>query len=158
MAIQEHLGDEEVGNVPDSELDTRETFISYSWKGTVSASFFYPDLLDGVEAVEVDTNQLNALIKPAIDCYLADDGYFSLEAGISNVLGIYNDNFIRYLRFNPNRITAHLQEFNLYALFKQNEQIHISMFEKTNIYDPKDDITQPLIAWVPTEVFNSAGE
>lgn len=158
LAIQERLGDDEIGNVPDIELDTRETFISYSWKGTIESSYFYPDLLDGVESIEIDTNQLNALIKPAIDCLLADDGFFSLQPGVSNSLGLYNDNFIRYLRFNPGQLTAHLQEFNLYALFKQNDNIHISMFEKTNPLDPKDDITQPLIAWVPTEVFNSAGE
>lgn len=158
LAIQEHLKDEEIGNIPDTEMDMRETFISYSWKGKIKESFFYPDLLDGVETIEIDTNQLNALIKPAIDCSLADDGFFALQPGVSNSLGLYNDNFIRYLRFNPGQLTAHLQEFNLYALFKQNDNIHISMFEKTNMFDPKDDTTQPLIAWVPTEVFNSAGD
>jgi hypothetical protein len=140
------MEDEVVGNVPDLEVDMRETFISYSWKGKIKESFFYPDLLDGVEAIEIDTNQLNALIKPAIDCSLADDGFFALQPGVSNSLGLYNDNFIRYLRFNPGQLTAHLQEFNLYALFKQNDNIHISIFEKTSVFDPKDDTTQPLIA------------
>lgn len=158
LVIQEHLKDEEEGNVPDIDLDTRETFISYSWKGKVTASFFTPDLLDGIEVINVDTHQLSALIKPAIDCSLADDGFFMLNPNVSNNIGMYNDNFIRYFRFNPGQLTAHLQEFNLYLIFKQNEKIYLSFFEKTSEWDEKDDTTCPLISWVPTEVYNTAGD
>lgn len=168
LAIQEILSDDDDpdvsgetpwmdGNVSDIPDDSRETFISYSWIGEVSPTFFKIDWLDGAEWQEVDSNQLSALTKPAIDCLLADDGYFAL-VGKDYSLGIYNDNYIRYLRFNPNQLTSHLQHFNLFVVFKQNEKWEISMFEKTNKEDKFDDSSQPLIAWIPTGVYDSAGE
>lgn len=168
LAIQEKRGDEEEGNLPDdfspfdddieSVLHSRETFISYSWTGIVSETYFTPDIFDGITGVQVtDTSQLKALIKPAIDCRLADDGYFTLEPGMDTTLGVYNDNFIRYLRFNPGKITAHLNEFYVFALFKQNDIIVPTAFEQTES-GAYDDTEQPLIAWIPGEVFNSAGE
>lgn len=168
LSIQEHLEDENEGNIPDiddrdfpfavpnDDFNTRETFISASWKGVVAATFFEPSMLEGLEFIEVDTSQRKALIKPAIDCFLADDGYFSLEPGVDVSLGIYNDNFVRYLRFNPGQITSHLQQFNIFAIFKQNDKHYLTVFENTS--GELDDLTTPTIAWVPTEVFNSAGQ
>ena len=168
LAIQEKRDDEDEGNLPDdyspfdndpdSVLHSRETFISQAWLGTVSSTYFKPDIFDGIDGVELtDTSQLRALIKPAIDCRLADDGSFTLEASMDNSLGVYHDNFIRYLRFNPGKITAHLNEFYVFALFKQNDKIVPAAFEQTGT-GAYDDVQQPLIAWIPAEVFNSAGE
>lgn len=166
LAIQEKRDDADEGNLPDnyspfdsdptSFLHSRETFITYSWLGKVEETFFNPEIFDGIEGVEVtDTSQLKALVKPPIDCTLADDGYFALD-NVDDSLGMYNDNFIRYLRFNPGKITAHLTEFYVFALFKQNEQIIPVAFEQT--VGSFDDTTQPLIAWIPAEVYNSAGQ
>jgi hypothetical protein len=112
----------------------------------VSETYFTPNLLEGIEGVTItDTSQTKALIKPAIDCRLADDGCFALEAGMDSSLGVYNDNFIRYLRFNPGNITVHLNEFYVFAVFKQNENVFPVAFEQTET-GAYDDITQPLIA------------
>ena len=35
------------------------------------------------------------------------------------------DNFIRYFKFNPRRITAHLNDFYVFAIFKQNDLYYI---------------------------------
>lgn len=165
LVIREKRDDDEQGNIPDdyspfeqSSDNNYETFISHSWFGTVSETYFTPNLLEGIEGVTItDTSQTKALIKPAIDCRLADDGYFALEPGMDSSLGVYNDNFIRYLRFNPGNITAHLNEFYVFAVFKQNENIFPVAFEQTET-GAYDDVTQPLIAWIPSEVYNRPGE
>ena len=168
LVIQEKQDDEEQGNVPDdySPFDdvsintyenVRETFISRSWYGTVTESYFTPNLINLTNLPIADTNQTKALIKPAIDCMLADDGYFALESGVSNNMGVYNDNYVRYLRFMPGRITTHLTEFYVFAIFKQNDIIVPVVFEQTES-EKYDDTTKPLIAWIPSEVFESAGE
>lgn len=165
LVIREKRDDQEEGNVPDtyspfeiSNVDNHETFISYPWLGVVSESYFTPELLEGIEEImPTDTSQTRALIKPAIDCRLADDGFFMLEPGMDTSLGMYNDNFIRYLRFNPGNITTHLNEFYVFAIFKQNDNIIPVAFEQTET-GAYDDVTQPLIAWVPSEVYNSPGE
>jgi hypothetical protein len=125
--------------------------------GTVRETYFTPDLLEGIEGIEVtDTSQTRALIKPAIDCRLADDGFFSLETPDTS-LGMYNDNYIRYLRFNPGNITAHLNEFYVFAIYKQNNTIVTVSFEQTET-GAYDDTTQPLISWIPSEVYNRPGQ
>jgi hypothetical protein len=165
LVIQERREDEEEGNLPDDynpfevkEEDTNyETFVSYSWKGIVSETYFTPDLLEGIESIQItDTSQTKALIKPAVDCRLADDGYFSLTSADTS-LGMYNDNFIRYLRFNPGQITAHLNEFYVFAVYKQNDLRVTVPFEQTES-GAFDDTTQPLISWIPSEVFNHPGQ
>lgn len=160
LVIRERMQDDEEGNIPDDlPIDAHETFISQSWFGSVTTTFFHPELIEGLEKIEVDTNQLKALIKPAIDCVLADDGFFSIdyEVNSDHSLGIYNDNLIRYLRLKKDRFSAHLEKFDVYAIFKQNDKISISIFESTSTTDPKDD-SAPFIAWVPSEVYDSAGQ
>lgn len=165
LVIQEHRDDEDEGNLPDDyspfiRVDNEnvyETFISYSWLGTVRETYFTPDLLEGIESIEItDTSQTRALIKPAIDCRLADDGFFSLETPDTS-LGMYNDNYVRYLRFNPGNITAHLNEFYVFAIYKQNNTIVTVSFEQTET-GAYDDTTQPLISWIPSEVYNRPGQ
>lgn len=166
LVIQERQGDEEEGNLPDDynpfdaqEDDTNyETFVSYSWQGSVKETYFTPDLLEGIDEIQItDTSQTKALIKPAIDCRLADDGYFSLTKTGDTSLGMYNDNFVRYLRFNPGQITAHLNEFYVFAIYKQNNLRVTVPFEQTES-GAFDDVTQPLISWIPSEVYNHPGE
>lgn len=160
LVIREKMEDAEEGNIPDNyPKDNYETFISKSWFGIVKDSFFYPELIDRFKPVNIDTNQLKSLIKPAIDCTLADDGFFTVntENNPNCSLGIYNDNLVRYLRFQKDRFSAHLAEFKIYAIFKQNNKIFVSLFEKTSTTDSKDD-DAPFIAWVPGEVYDSAGQ
>ena len=129
------------------EDDTNyETFVSYSWQGSVKETYFTPDLLEGIEEIQItDTSQTKALIKPAIDCRLADDGYFSLTKTGDTSLGMYNDNFVRYLRFNPGQITTHLNEFYVFAIYKQNNLRVTVPFEQTES-GAFDDTAQPLIS------------
>ena len=166
MVIQEVRDDDDEGNLPDDyspfeikeQNTTHETFVTYSWLGEVKETYFTPDLLEGIQEISVtDTSQTRALIKPAIDCKLADDGYFELVNHTDTSLGMYNDNFIRYLRFNPGNITAHLNEFWVFAIYKQNDMLVSVPFEQTQA-GAYDDTTQPLISWIPSEVFNRPGE
>ena len=92
----------------------------------------------------METDQKAALVKPSILCALTDNGEFYTEV---NELGQQQDNFIRYLKFNPNKITAHLNDFYIFAIFKQDDEFHATMFEKTNPEDPLDDysIMHPMI-------------
>jgi hypothetical protein len=46
-------------------------------------------------------------------------------------LGQKYDSYIRYFKFNPRRITAHLNDFYVFAIFKQNDLFYYSMFEHT---------------------------
>lgn len=165
LVIQERRDDEDEGNLPDDyspftapdKDNNYETFISYSWLGNVRETFFTPDLLEGIESIEVtDTSQTRALIKPAIDCKLADDGYFFLDTP-NDSLGMYNDNYVRYLRFNPGSITTHLNEFYVFAIYKQNDTIVTVSFEQTET-GAYDDVAQPLISWIPSEVCNRPGQ
>lgn len=167
LVIQERLQDDDEGNLPDdyspfddndsANENSRETFISKSWLGSVQESYFTPSLISLDNLPLTDTSQTKALIKPAIDCILSDDGFFTLESGVSNNMGVYNDNYVRYLRFLPGKITAHLTEFYVFGVFKQNETIIPVAFEQTEA-NKFDDVMKPLIAWIPSEVFNSAGE
>jgi hypothetical protein len=47
----------------------------------------------------------------------------------------------------------------LFALFKKGDLFYSSLFEKTHSDDPFDDHSQshPVIAWIPTNVYESAG-
>lgn len=105
---------------------------------------------------QTDTNQLTSLIKPSILCTLADNGEFSAD---TKELGQKFDNFIRYFKFNPRRITAHLNDFYTFAVFQQGDQFYFSQFEETDPDDPNDDYSEshPIIAWIPSGVYKTAG-
>jgi hypothetical protein len=74
-------------------------------------------------------------------------------------LGQKYDSYIRYFKFNPRRITAHLNDFYVFAIFKQNDLFYYSLFEHTNPKDPLDDYSasHPIVAWIPSGVYQSAG-
>lgn len=150
LIIEEYIRDEEVSNV-----DTRvERFVAAEIKGKVSPSIYHPD-----ETIEInfeETNQKEALVKPKIECTLTDDGHFSSDV---IELGQKYDNYIRYFKFNPRRITAHLNDFYVFAIFRQGDLFYSSMFEHTWPDDPLDDYSasHPIIAWVPNEVYQHSG-
>ena len=63
------------------------------------------------------------------------------------------------MKFNPNRITAHLNDFNLFAIFKHDNLFYYSLFERTSADDPLDDYSasHPVIAWIPRGVYQTSG-
>ena len=153
LIIEEYQGDDFQGNIVDTP-DSIERFVARPIYGTVQSTFYNPSL--DITATLEETDQLAALIKPQIQCTLTDIGVFASD---ERELGQQYDNFIRYLKFNPNRITAHLNGFYLFALFKKGDLFYSSLFEKTHSDDPFDDHSQshPVIAWIPTNVYESAG-
>ena len=153
LIIEEYQGDDFPGNIEDTP-DTIERFVARPIYGTVQSTFYDPS--SDITATLEETNQLAALIKPQIQCTLTDIGLFASD---EKELGQQYDNFIRYLKFNPNRITAHLNGFYLFALFKKGDLFYSSLFEKTHSGDSFDDHSQshPVIAWIPTKVYESAG-
>lgn len=153
LIIEEYQGDDFQGNIVDTP-DSIERFVARPIYGTVQSTFYNPSL--DITATLEETDQLAALIKPQIQCTLTDIGLFASD---ERELGQQYDNFIRYLKFNPNRITAHLNGFYLFALFKKGDLFYSSLFEKTHSDDPFDDHSQshPVIAWIPTNVYESAG-
>lgn len=132
-----------------------ERFVSAEVKGKVYPTFYDPSY-DLEFQEEFNTNQLSSLIKPTILCTLADNGEFSAD---TKELGQKFDNFIRYFKFNPRRITAHLNDFYTFAIFQQGDQFYYSQFEETDPDDPKDDYSEshPIIAWIPSGVYKTAG-
>lgn len=132
-----------------------ERFVAAEVRGKVYPTFFDP-ARDLVIDENMDTFQLTSLTKPSILCTLADNGEFSAD---TKELGQKFDNFIRYFKFNPRRITAHLNDFYTFAVFQQGDQFYYSQFEETEADDPRDDYSEshPIIAWIPSGVYQTAG-
>lgn len=151
LIIEEYQGDEFQGNIQDT-LETIERFVARPIYGTVQSTFYDP--LSDITATLEETDQTAALVKPSILCTLTDIGLLASDV---KELGQQYDNFIRYLKFNPGRISAHLDDFYLFALFKQGDLFYSSLFEKTHKDDQYDDYSQPAIAWIPTDVYKNAG-
>lgn len=154
LIIEEYQGDDFVGNIKEETHDKIERFVSMPFTGVVHSTFYDPTL--DFEVEQMETDQKAALVKPTILCALTDNGEFYTEV---NELGQQQDNFIRYLKFNPNKITAHLNDFYIFAIFKQDEEFHATMFEKTNPEDPLDDysVMHPMIGWIPSAVYQKPG-
>ena len=155
LIIEEYQGsDTTVGNIKQDDYANVERFVAAGIKGKVNASIYSPEY-DIVEET-TETDQEAALVKPKIECTLTDDGKFSSDV---TELGQKYDSFIRYFKFNPRRITAHLNDFYVFAIFKQNDLFYSSLFEVTNADDPLDDYSasHPIIAWVPKNVYKNAG-
>ena len=142
------------GNIFDEAPGFIERFVAAEVKGKVTPSIYDP--LYTIEADVVETDQKASLIKTQIECTLTDDGQFTTDVV---ELGQKYDNFIRYFKFNPRRITAHLNDFYVFAIFKQNDLFYSSLFEVTDPDDPLDDYSasHPIIAWIPSGVYQSAG-
>lgn len=142
------------GNILDEAPGFVERFVAAEIKGRVAPSFYRPEF--NMEADIIETDQKASLIKTQIECTLTDDGHFTSDV---IELGQKYDNFIRYFKFNPRRITAHLNDFYVFAIFKQNDLFYYSLFEHTNPKDPLDDYSasHPIVAWIPSGVYQSAG-
>lgn len=154
LAIEEYQQDDFLGNIKDERPEMIERFVTKPIRGKVQPSLFDP--LMEIEATPVETDQEAALVKPQILCTLTDTGLFSTD---EKELGQQYDNFIRYFKFNPRRITAHLNDFFVLLLFKKDDLFYYSLFERTVADDPLDDysVSHPIIAWIPTGVYQSAG-
>ena len=154
LMIEEYQKDDFVGNIKEDTPDKIERFVTAEIKGKVYPSIYNPDY--DIIAEVVETDQSSALIKPKIECTLSDDGDFVID---ETELGQKHDSFIRYLKFNPNRITAHLNDFNLFAIFKHDDLFYYSLFERTSADDPLDDYSasHPVIAWIPRGVYQTSG-
>jgi hypothetical protein len=155
LIIEEWQRDEHLGNIKDDAPVCIERFVAAEVKGKVYPTFYSPEY-DLEFKDEFDTHQLSSLIKPKILCTLADNGEFSAD---TKELGQKFDNFIRYFKFNPRRITAHSNDFYTFAVFQQGDQFYYSQFEETEPDDPLDDFSEshPIIAWIPTGVYKTAG-
>ena len=155
LIIEEYQGEEDgnvEGNVPD-EGGHIERFVAKPIQGQVFPTFFDPK--ETLTVLELQTQQKAALAKGAILATLTDDGTFVLD---DRELGQQFDSFTRYIKFYPERISKHLDMFTICAVFKQNDAIACSLFETTQENELDDwDAEQPLIAWIPTEVYQSPG-
>ena len=154
LIIEEYQKDEEFSNIKINSPEFIERFVAAEIKGKVGTSIYDPKY--NIEAEIVETDQEAYLIKPKIECTLTDDGGFSSDVV---ELGQQYDNFIRYFKFNPRRITAHLNDFHVFAIFKQEDKFFYSLFERTNADDPLDDYSasHPIIAWVQSGVYKHSG-
>ena len=153
LVIEEYTKDAYVGNIQQEAPYFTERFVAKSFKGNVSPTGYSPEY--DVTLFDLETNQLAALTKPSIHCTLADNGVLTLS---NNVLGEKLDNFITYFTFKPADITAHLKSFTLFISFKQGDRFCASLFEKTDPGDYRDITTYPLVAWVPSEVYQNPGD
>ena len=147
IGIEEDLTQSADGNVPDKT----EIYMTETITGTVEESWFDPRVL--INYFDGDTYQRKALVKKWIDGTLNDYGIFRLN---SKFLGVRADSYIKYIRFNHNKITAHLDEFQIFAAFYNAEtrEMYFSKFEKADPEDGYDHYEEgyPIIAWVPDEI------
>ena len=154
LVIEEYQGDDLVGNIKTETAEFLERFVAKPIKGKVRATFYDP--MFDITGTITETDQEAALVKPKILCTLTDNGTFTTD---TKDLGQQHDSFIRYFKFNPNRISAHLNDFYVFAIFKQGDKFHYSLFERTSPDDPLDDYSasHPIIAWIPKGVYETDG-
>ena len=152
VMIEEEKQDDEVGNIKD-ETHT-ERFITAPFKAKVEKSFYSPD--KEIAATIEETDQKASLVKTPILGTLTDDGSLFVDR---EEVGQQYDNYISYIKFNPRNITAHLNDFFMFAVFSQGDKFAYSLFEQTSADDPQDDYSasHPVIAWIPPKVCESAG-
>ena len=150
--IEEYQADENLGIKKDECF--LERFVAAPFKGKVAKNFYNPNR--DINATIEESDQKASLVKPAILGTLADDGTFLVD---NTEIGQQHDNFIKYIKFNPRNITAHLNDFFVFAIFKQEDKFYYSLFEQTVADDPLDDYSAsyPIITWIPTEVCQSPG-
>ena len=143
-----------VGNIKENVPECIERFVAAEIKGKVYESIYDPTYEISTNIVETD--QEAALVKPKIECTLTDEGTFIADV---RELGQKHDSFIRYFKFNPRRITAHLNDFYVFAIFRQKDLFYYSLFELTNADDPLDDYSasHPIIGWIPRGVYQQDG-
>lgn len=152
LIIEEYRGDNIVGNIKQETSYYTERFIAKPFKGNVSPTGYRPEY--NIVLFDIETDQLAALTKSSIECSLTDDGVLTLD---NTILGEKLDNFVTYFKFSPGRITAHLDKFTLLMTFKQQDRFCCAMFEHVNATDSNDITTHPLIAWIPSEVYQNPG-
>jgi hypothetical protein len=140
------------GNIKDETAGHIERFITQSFKGVVNPTNFRPE--EELTVYTMETDQLASLTKPGIECTLSDRGVLTLS---DSVIGEKLDNYVSYLKFNPGNVTAHLNDFNLVAVFRQGTRVCGAFFETTNPDDPYDIRTHSLIAWIPSMVYQTPG-
>lgn len=160
------------GNVPDEAsrlkhaedptnplyINEEEDFVAAPWQGIVEESIIYKPTLD-IQVLRRITDQKRALTKPRIDGRLSDFGILELS---SLELGRQYDRFITYIRFDPDKISNHLNNFTVILAFKKDNRIYYSWCEPVNTEDKFDDTEDnkryPLVAWIPPEVMAVRGE
>lgn len=156
LVIEEYQDDDMPGNIHEDTIEKIERFVAAEVKAQVVRSTVYSPEYD-ITINPTTTDQKASLIKPTIDATLTDIGIFETT---ETELGQQFDNFIRYIKFNPQNLTAHLNDFTIIAAFKKEDKFYYSLFEQTKPDDVLDDYsdTNPIIAWIPTEVYQSAGK
>lgn len=155
LIIEEYTEDTEEGNIKEIDPYFIERYITKPFTGTVVATSFDPKR--DLTLLQFETDQLAALTKPRVSCSLADNGDFLFD---NKIIGEKFDNFTTYFVFDPTHLTAHLDEFTLMISFKKDDQLYGALFEKTNPKDSLDiqDVRYPLIAWPPSEVYQTPGQ
>lgn len=105
LIIQEKLSDDVEGNV----VDQSEIFISSPIKGFIKESLYKPSISIVDNEIEV---KKTSLAKKDIPVIIADDGTMAVG---NNILG---NNFDSYMKnFNLVRVTSHISNFDVYAIF-----------------------------------------
>lgn len=153
LVIEEYRGDGIVGNIKEEALYYTERFVAKSFKGNVSPTAYRPEY--DIILFDVETDQLASLTKPSIECTMTDNGVLTLD---NNILGEKLDNFVTYFKFSPGRLSGHLDKFHIVMTFKQKDRFCCSLFEHVNTEDSNDITTHPLIAWIPSEVYQNPGQ
>ena len=155
LIIEEYTGDEEQGNIKEVNPYFIERYVTKPFVGNVVATSYDPSR--DLTLLQFETDQLAALTKPRVSCSLADNGEFLFD---NTVIGEKFDNFTTYFVFDPTHLTAHLSDFTLMITFKKDDEFYGALFEKTNPNDSLDvqDARYPLIAWPPSEVYQTPGK
>lgn len=157
IAIQEKTDEEKsiviAGGVwPGNIENDNEIFISAPIQCTVTSHWFNPT--QEIIITHENTTQKRALTKEYIDATMTDRGTLTLS---STNFGFSTDRWMKYIRFDPSHLTAHVDNLTLVAAFRTDDgSIYYSLFEKT--IDELDDQVKPTIAWIPSQITSQANK
>lgn len=144
-----------------------ERFITKEIKVSVKDGIYNGEGLV-VNNLLLDTNQYDSLIKPSLFGKLTDNGTLSIETAEGEEatnLGRELDSYVKYIKFDSSKITAHIGELKKYLFFRHqiNDKYEIA-------YSPLERLTDTLhddyeensnynyISWIPAKVFEYPGK
>lgn len=144
-----------------------ERFVTKEIKVSVKDGIYNGEGLR-VDNLLLDTNQYDSLIKPSLFGKLTDNGTLTIETAEGEKatnLGRELDSYVKYIKFDSSRITAHIGQLKKYLFFRHqiNDKYEIaySPLEKltdTLHDDYEEDSNYNYISWIPAKVFEYSGE
>lgn len=179
ISIQELMGEHEEGTTDDdfnegNIFTKQEVFVTEAFKGAVKAAKAYNSDMDRkIEALNEQlaelsdddsktlTDQLRALTKKPIEGVLNDLGDLALD---QPQWGVKYDQYVKYIRFNPQHISSHLEGTSMFGIFRKKDDSRLAYIsaarkiDSEDIFDNYDNEQNSWIIWLPVQIFEADGK